>query len=174
MHYFCCMETLDWLQKIIKSGNLCEEYTHKVEFAKSKKQIADVAFDYNGASFLCEMQERGMPLNYRVIKKEFAPFINGKYISENITKSGAKYSVSIWCECEDYEVEVNTTVATFLGCELDVVIPKNKCVIIFADAKCKIRIFCMDNASCNVYYWGEAQVENPKNNNKIKIKKRNG
>lgn len=168
------METLNWLQNIIANGSLCDEYTRKVDVARSKKQIADIALDYNGASFLCEMADKGMPLPYDVLEKEFKPFINGRYASEHTTASGTTYDVAMWCRHPEHEVVASTTVTTLLGCELDVVVPKNHYAVLFVDANCKIRVFCMEGARCRVNYWGDAIVENPKQNKYIKIKKRNG
>lgn len=167
------MKTFDWIQHIIAEGKLCDQYTDKVQKAVSKKALADIALDYNGASFFCEMEQAGYPIDYDVLKKEFAPFINGKYRSEHDTKSGITYTTSLWCRYnDDYEILVDTTVATLLDCELDVVIPENHYTTLFVNKSCKLRIFCMDGAMCNVYYWGDAIVENPKNNKNIKIRKR--
>lgn len=167
------MKTFDWLNKIIEDGRLCEQYTEKVRNAISKKGLVDIALDYNGASFLCEMDAVGYTLGYDVILKEFAPFINGKYVSEHTGKSGVTYTTSLWCQYkDDYEVEIGTTVATLLDCQLDVVIPKNHYATLFVDKNCKLRIFCMEGATCKVYYWGDAKIENPKDNANITIRKR--
>lgn len=168
------MQTLDWLNSIIEQGKLCDTYTEKVDVAKSKKQLADIGLDYNGASFLCEMADQGMPLSYEVLKKEFRAFINGRYYSENDTANGKVYTVGLWCQYEEPEVTVNTTVATFLDCDLNVIIPNNHYAILFVDSNCNLRIFCGSGSICKVNVWGDANIENPENNNKIKITKRNG
>lgn len=167
------MQTLDWLHSIIEQGKLCDTYTEKVDVAKSKKQLADIGLDYNGASFLCEMENQGMPLNYDVLKREFRAFINGRYYSENETSGGSVYTVGLWCQCDEKEVTVKTTVATFLDCDVDVIVPNNHYAILFVDSNCKIRVFCGSGSICKVNYWGNAKIENPENNSKIKISKRN-
>lgn len=166
------MKTYEWIQHIITEGKLCDQYTEKVQSAISKKALADIALDYNGASFLCEMDVAGYPLPYEVLIKEFAPFINGKYYSEHKSKSGVTYTTALWCRYDNYEVEINTTVATLLDCQLDVIIPKNNYVTLFVDKNCKLRIYCMEGAICKVNYWSGAIIENPKNNKNIKITKR--
>ena len=162
----------DWIDKVIDSGNLCEEYTDKVHEAKSKKALMDIVLDANGSKFLVDMDEHGFPLPYDTIKREFGAYINGRYVSEYTTKNGGHYNSSIYCCYEESECLVDTTVATMLGCKTNVRLKDNSYVFIYADKNCDLTIHIQESARCKVEYWGDAKISIVGCDNNVKLKHR--
>lgn len=153
------MKTKDWLDTIMNAGLLCGTYMGKVSDAKSKKQLIDICFDANGINFLCEMQEKGVPLPYETICSEFAPFINGKYVAEYRNEKSHGYTSKLYCCYNEPEIKVDTTVCTILGYKGTVVVEKNNYAKIYIDKNCDVKIKLEDNAKANVEYWKGAKVE---------------
>lgn len=163
----------DWLNKIIEADKLCSQYIDKVQVARNKKQIADIGLDANGACYLCKMQSLGYELPYEVIKKEFAPFINGRYIAKLASKNGGEYSSATYCEFDEKTVIINATITTFLGCSLAVYIPEYSYSQLYVDGGSKITIHCPKNAHCMVDFWDGAEVAiSEDSEGKVKLKKR--
>ena len=110
----------EWINKVMASGHLCEEYTNKVHEARSKKALMDIVLDANGSSYLCEMDSQGITLPYEPILKEFGAYINARYVAEYEGKNGGHYNSCIYC-CYDEDVcFVETTCVTMLGCKTNV------------------------------------------------------
>lgn len=152
------MDFNTWINKVIESGNLCVEYKAKVDDAKSKLQLMHLCLDSNGSTYLCEMQEKGYPLPYEVINKEFRSYINGRYNAEFKNDKGNGYTSSIYCCYAEDELLIDTTLTTMLGCNTDVYIRPNDFVKIYADKNCELHISCPDSSRCIVEYWNGAQI----------------
>lgn len=148
----------EWIKKVIETGNLCGGYTDKVHEAKSKKKLMDVCLDSNGASWLPEMQAKGMPLPYETILKEFGSYINGRYKAEFKNEKGHGYTSSIYCCYAEDECLIDTTLTTMLCCNTDVYIRENDFVKIYADKNCELHISCPDSSRCIVEYWEGAKI----------------
>jgi hypothetical protein len=88
------MKTSEWLSNIIENGALCGNYTDKVNEAKSKLQLFRLCCDANGANFLMEMQEKGMPLPYETITKELTVVLN-KHVALSIVDKEAEITENI-------------------------------------------------------------------------------
>lgn len=163
----------DWLNKIIEADKLCSQYIDKVQVARNKKQIADIGLDANGASYLCKMKSLGYELPYEVIKEEFAPFINGRYIAKLASKNGGEYSSATYCEFGEKTVIIESTITTFLGCSLDVYVLDYGYSQLYVDKNCKINIHCGKGAQCVVDFWDGAEVTiSEDSEGRVKLKKR--
>lgn len=152
------MDFNTWINTVIKTGNLCEDYKVKVDDAKSKLQLMQVVLDANGSSFLQEMQAKGMPLSYETINKDFRSYINGRYKAEFKNEKGNGYTSSIYCCYAEDELLIDTTLTTMLGCNTDVYIRPNDFVKIYADKNCELHISCPVSSRCIVDYWDGAHV----------------
>lgn len=153
------MEFHEWLNSVIKSGNLCDVYKDKALDAKSKLALVRLCLDSNGASYLCEMQAKGYPLSYETICNKFRSYINSRYVAEFKNERGSFYNSSIYCCFDESDIEINTTLTTILGCTCDVWIEKNDFVKIYADKNCKLMIHCHETSRCIVEYWDGAIIE---------------
>lgn len=153
------MKTSEWLSNIIENGALCGNYTDKVNEAKSKLQLFRLCCDANGANFLMEMQEKGLPLPYETICKEFASYINGRYVAEYKNEKGNGYNSCLYC-CHDKDnIFVDTTLCSVLGYTGRIVIAKNNFAKIYLDKNCDVQIQLQDGARCIVEYWKGAKAE---------------
>lgn len=154
------MDFKSWLNKVIETGNLCNEYKDKALDAKSKASLMQLCLDSNGASYLCEMDAKGLPLSYETITTSFRSYINGRYIAEYKNDKGNGYSSCIYCCFSDSsDINIETTITTILGCEADVWVRKNDFVRVYADKNCKLMIHCHETSRCIVEYWDGAIVE---------------
>lgn len=152
------MDFKTWINTVIKTGNLCEDYKVKVDDANSKKQLLDIVLDANGVSYLCEMETKGYPLPYETIHRQFGSYINGRYKAEYKNEKGNGYTSSIYCCYAEEEMLVDTTLTTMLGCNTDVYIRENDFVRIYADKNCELHISCPPSSRCIVDYWDGAHV----------------
>lgn len=165
-----CMDFNEWLCKVKSRGLLCGAYSEKVDNAKSKKYIMDLALDANGASYLCEMDSKGYPLPYEVILKFFSSYVNGRYVSEHKNDKGNGYTSCIYCcYSESDSIEINTTLTTLLGCSANVYIKDNDFCKIYADKNCNLRIHCPITSRCIVEYWKGANIVVLDNCDKVEL-----
>jgi hypothetical protein len=153
------MKTTEWIENIIKNGALCGNYTDKVNEAKSKLQLFRLCCDANGTSFLMEMQEKGMPLPYETITKEFASYINGRYVAEYRNEKGNGYTSKMYCCFDEDTILVDTTLCSVLGYTGRIVIAKNNFAKIYLDKNCDVQIELQDGARGIIEYWKGAKVE---------------
>jgi hypothetical protein len=164
------MNYSEWIDDIICQGLLCDEYATKVQQAKSKKQVVDIALDANGVSYLQEMMEKGHALPYDVIRNDFRPYLNGRYVSVHKNgENGREYTGSVYFE-QINDLLVHTTITSLLNCECNVIVPKNSIALLYSDGNCTIHVICMENAKCKVYHSGDLRVTSEGSNVKI-IKK---
>lgn len=147
------MKTTEWIENIIKNGALCGNYTDKVNDAKSKLQLFRLCCDANGANFLMEMQEKGLPLPYETITKEFASYINGRYIAEYKNEKGNGYTSKLYCCFDGNPIEVDTTLCSVLGYSGSIIVKKNNFAKIYLDKNCNVTIALEDGAKAIVEYW---------------------
>ncbi len=162
----------EWINKVISSGHLCEEYTDKVNVARSKKALMDIVLDANGLIFLQEMDKEGIALPYDTILKEFGSYINARYIAEYEGKNGGRYNSCIYCCYDEDECLVETTGVTMLGCHTNVRLKDNAYVFIYADKNCNLTIHVQDSSRCKVEYWGDAKINIVGCEKNVKLKHR--
>lgn len=159
-----------WLNSVIKSGNLCNEYKDKAVSAKSKMELIRLCFDANGASYLQEMQSKGFELPYEVICSKFGSYINGKYIAEYVNEKGNGYTASLYCCFSDSDhIDIQTTITSILGCKTLIRVRENDFVRIFVDKNCELTIDCPLSSRCLVEYWKGAKIEVNGNYDKVEL-----
>lgn len=164
------MKFKEWLNKVIVSGNLCDEYATQASQSKSKTSLMDIVLDANGVSYLCEMDSKGFALPYETILSEFKSYINGRYVFTKKNDKGNGYTSTVYCCYSDSDsILITTTLTTLLGCNTDVVIKDNDFVRIYADKNCQLRINCPVTSRCIVEYWEGANVEVVDNNDKVEL-----
>lgn len=161
------MDIREWFDNIIDSGNLCEEYTTKYHESSSKKQLVDLALGGRGITYLCEMKDKGYGAPYEMLTRQFAPYINGKYV---FTSEGEHPYTSVIYVSYNGEIEVRTTALTLLGCEATIHIHDYTCVHLFVDGGSKIKIICPRTSKCYVDYWNGATFEYDDSKNNILFK----
>lgn len=166
------MKVKDWIGDIIDNGLLCREYTERVKAAQSKADFMNIILDINGVTFLQEMDRKGHSLSKDIILDEFAPYINGRYIGRYVNEDNTEYTSCIYCyHC--YDVEPTTTLTTFIGCRLNVMIPENSYMMLFVDKDSELDVQCPKSSNVKIECWGECKVNIVGENHKgIKIKRR--
>lgn len=166
------MRYSEWIKSVIESGNLCGAYQDKTMNAKSKLDLVRICLDANGASYLCEMQAKGIPLPYETICKEFKSYINGRYVAEFKNERDNGYDSCIYCCYSDSDsIEINTTLTTILGCKLKAHIREYDFVHLYIDKGCEIELHCPKTARCMIDYWDGAKIDvyNPQESGKVEL-----
>lgn len=149
------MQTFEeWLNEVISSGNLCEEYIEKLNNAVSNKQIMDIMMDANGISYLPEMERAGIPLPYDIIHNRFGNYFNGNYIAEFRNDKGNGYNSKIYCEYKEDEIIADITLLCVLGYTGTIKIEQNNFCEIYLDSKCDVKIKCPNTAKVIAHHWG--------------------
>lgn len=165
------MKTLEWLNNEIIPNNLICDEVAKVDDAKSKKQIYEVACGAKGLYYLPEMQLKNKLLSYDIIVEEFGRYINGKYKPEIKNSDKAfGYTSCIYCNHDD-EVVVDTTGTCLLNCRSEVSIAPHHHAQIYADSNCKLTVHCPDSSSVLVTCFGDAHISADDSKSNIKIKR---
>lgn len=164
----------EWINNLIRTGNLCSGYSEKVSSSKSKLQMMRIVLDANGISYLPEMDAKGLPLPYDTILREFKNYINGNYIAQFSNDKGHGYSSSIYCcYSEGNEIHVNSTLSTYLGCSnVTLKINENDFVHLYIDKNCDLSIDCPESSKCLVDYWEGANIDTSKSKGNIILTKR--
>lgn len=150
------MDIHEWFEEIIDSGNLCEEYTSKYHNSRSKKQLVDLALGGRGITYLCEMRDKGYGAPYEMLTRQFAPYINGKYV---FTSAGEHPYTSVIYVSYEGDIEAHTTAITLLGCNVAINIHDYTCVHLFVDGGSHVTINCPLTSRCYVDYWNGATFE---------------
>lgn len=148
------MDIHEWFEQIIDSGNLCEEYTTKYQESQSKKQLVDLALGGRGITYLCEMRDKGYGAPYEMLERQFAPYINGKYV---FTSDGDNPYTSVIYVGYEGDIEARTTAITLLGCKAKVNIHDYTCVHLFVDGGSEIEVSCPPTSKCYIDYWKGAK-----------------
>ncbi len=149
----------DWINDIIGKGILCEGYTDKLTQSHSKLQVMRIVLDANGISWLPEMDSKGYPLPYDTILREFKNYINGNYVAEFYNERGNGYTSALYCCFSDSnEIDVNTTLAVFLGCSnVTLSIAENHIAHIYLDKNCDVNVVCPETSKVIIDYWDGAK-----------------
>jgi hypothetical protein len=134
-----------------KRLGLCQEYTDKVDKAKSKKAFMDICLDANGMPWVARSIAKGWGLTAEYICREYAPFNNGKYVRDMDGYTSAMYCLD--GKGDDIAAIRATTTALiaidFIG---TIYIPKNRiCEMHLVNCKCYIK----GDGKANVYIYGE-------------------
>lgn len=141
----------EFLTKAKRLG-LCKEYTEKVDRAGSKKAFIDIALDANGLSWVADCICKGL-LSAQYIAREFAPFINGKYV-----RDADGYTSTLYCGF-DGEIRISTTCALIVDCRGVIRVDRPICELYIADSDVEI----VGSGQANVYLYGsEADIRDPK------------
>lgn len=144
----------EWIKKITLADELCASYYDKVKKSVSNKRLVDIVTDSNGMTYLCEMEQKGMPLPYEVITSRFGSFINGRYIAEHKTEKSRSYTSAIYC-CFQGNINAETTLLTLLGCDCSVLVKDNHIIQIYCDKNTELNICCPSTSKAIVHYWGK-------------------
>lgn len=115
------MNTLQDFFDNAKERNLCERGAKIWEHCQSKKALMDFCLGSWGMNYVATAICQGWAIDPEVIKEEFAPFINGKYVRD---KDG--YTSAIYC-CTDDDIVIKTTSALIIKCGGNINIEKHVC-----------------------------------------------
>lgn len=77
--------------------------------AKSKRQLMDLCLSAKAIPYVCEAIAEGWGISPDVAHKEFAPFINGKYV-----RSADGYTSTLWCYPDNVEIKIDSTTALII------------------------------------------------------------
>lgn len=115
--------TLEDFRKNATEHGICE-MSADWDKCKSKKQLIDLALSIRGIEYIAKAISEGWGIDAEIICREFAPFINGKYVRD---KDG--YTSALWCSfkekspAEIYATQTALLVIGFIG---NIYIPKNR------------------------------------------------
>lgn len=141
------MKTLDWIKKNISNGNICLEYSYRINSAKSKVGIFESFCDLSGFMFLCEMSQKEEGLPYEIFERDFKRYINGGYVAKMDL-----YTAAVYCSYDDAEpIDAVESLYLFLNSRARVVIPKGSRTIILADAKSDIELVVGEDSVVRIY-----------------------
>ena len=141
------MKTLDWIKKNISNGNICLEYSWRINSAKSKVGIFESFCDLSGFMFLCEMSQKEEGLPYEIFVEDFKRYINGGYVAKMDL-----YTAAVYCSYDDAEpIDAVESLYLFLNSRAKVNIPKGSRTIILADAKSNIELSIGEDSVVRIY-----------------------
>ena len=159
----------EWINNLMSVGLLCGDYTDRVNSAFSKRQLADIGLDANGISYICRMAQKGYPIPYETLLKEFKSFINGNYIYESKPNDrGYTYKTEMYV-CYKGDINVRTTAIAILGSKVMLKVKDFSVTDIHVDKNSDIEIECPLSSRCRVYLYGDAKVNILNNREKVKL-----
>ncbi|MBO8472536.1 MAG: hypothetical protein IAB81_02770 [Bacteroidetes bacterium] len=124
---------------------ICDGYLSRWKECRSRKEMFDLGCTTEGQMFLSKCSSEGWGFSRDSIVSEFAPFINGRYVSRHEGDNGRSYLSKIYCGYKG-GVKADTTLCGFIGCDCSVVVPRNMVCRIYADASSVLHVFCQDSS----------------------------
>lgn len=125
--------TLEQFRKNATEHGICE-MSSDWDKCKSKKQLIDLALSIRGIEYIAKAVSEGWGIDAGTICREFAPFINGKYVRD---KDG--YISALYCSFKEEspaEIYAEQTALLVIGFIGNIYIPKNRiCEIHAVDSK---------------------------------------
>lgn len=154
--------TLEQFRKNAAEHGICE-MSADWDKCKSKKQLIDLALSIRGIEYIAKAVSEGWGIDAETICREFAPFINGKYVRD---KDG--YTSALYCSFKEEspaEIYAEQTALLVIGFIGNIYIPKNRiCEIHLVDSKC----YVVSKGKANIYVYGDTKVLN-ENEASIKV-----
>ena len=146
------MVDLEQYRENAQSHGICREYERLWESAKSKKQIFDMALGVKAVDYICDSIAKGWGLSPEYIAKTFAPFINGKCVSNQ-----KGYDSKLYCM---YNGEVNADVSLIclINCNAKLTMPKWAVCQIYCVGDCKIDL-AGDGTPIFICYGEESAIQ---------------
>lgn len=146
--------TLEQFRKNATEHGICE-MSADWDKCKSKKQLIDLALSIRGIEYIAKAISEKWGIDADTICREFAPFINGKYVRN---KDG--YTSALWCSFKEdspAEIYAEQTALLVIGFIGKIYIPKNRiCEIHAVNSKIKFE----GKGKCNVFMYGESKGYN--------------
>lgn len=115
--------TLEQFRKNATEHGICE-MSADWDKCKSKKQLIDLALSIRGIEYIAKAISEGWGIDADTICREFATFINGKYVRD---KDG--YTSALWCSFKEEspaEIYAEQTALLVIGFIGNIYIPKNR------------------------------------------------
>lgn len=115
--------TLEQFRKNASERGICE-MSADWDKCKSKKQLIDLALSIRGIEYIAKAVSEGWGIDAETICREFATFINGKYVRD---KDG--YTSALWCSFKEEspaEIYAEQTALLVIGFIGNIYIPKNR------------------------------------------------
>lgn len=146
--------TLEQFRKNAAEHGICE-MSADWDKCKSKKQLIDLALSIRGIEYIAKAINEGWGIDAETICREFAPFINGKYVRD---KDG--YTSALYCSSKEEspaEIYAEQTALLVIGFIGNIYIPKNRiCEIHLVGSRCYIK----GDGRGNVYTYGDTEIYN--------------
>lgn len=101
----------EFLERSKANTPACKEYALKIMHAKSKMEVFKAALEVQSVEFLCKAIDEGWGITSDEICRDFAPYINGKYVF----KDG--YSSEMYCRFNG-EIKAESTMYCFIDCNV--------------------------------------------------------
>lgn len=114
---------LEQFRKNATEHGICE-MSADWDKCKSKKQLIDLALSIRGIEYIAKAISEGWGIDADTICREFATFINGKYVRD---KDG--YTSALWCSLKEEspaEIYAEQTALLVIGFIGNIYIPKNR------------------------------------------------
>ena len=115
------------------------------------------------------MAQKGYPLPYETLLKDFKSFINGRYVYESQPNArGYTYKTEMYVSYSG-EIDVRTTAIAILGCNVRLRLKEYAITDIHVDENSSVEIDCPLSSRCRVYLYGDAKVNIINNSEKVKL-----
>lgn len=144
--------TLEQFRKNATEHGICE-MSADWDKCKSKKQLIDLALSIRGIEYIAKAISEGWGIDADTICREFATFINGKYVRD---KDG--YTSALWCFSNDIgsneptEILASQTALLVIDFVGGITIPKNRiCEIHAVNSKFNL----MGDGEARLYFYDD-------------------
>lgn len=101
----------EFLERSKANTPACKEYSLKIMHAKSIAEIFATSLEIQSIEFLCKAISEGWGITSDEICRDFAPYLNGKYVYED------KYTSEMYCRFKG-EIKAKSTVYCFIDCDV--------------------------------------------------------
>lgn len=145
------MRFKEYLYRLSGPYRMCDKYADLVRPSNTKIELLELGLDINGMAFLAKMSTNPDNPDYELIRKEFGPYANGRYVRNK------KYTSSFYLFYGE-DVNINTNLTLFMQCDCKVIVRDYDVVSLFVDSGSKIHLELGENSNVTVHTYGDAEV----------------
>lgn len=125
---------LEKYREIAEENGMCSEYIKMWDECGSNKQMMDMFMGVKAIDFVFDSIAKGWGISPDTIREKFAPFLNGRYKSE---QNG--YQSMMFCKYKG-AVLADTTIIGIIGSDMDIEVPSTSVCEIYVTGKSNIRV----------------------------------
>lgn len=151
------MESIERFKLNAIERDLCSEYALKWQQCKDKESLFSLSLIPQSIPYMATSSFRGWGLSVKDLKTDFADYINGKYIVNNL--DGVKGATGSFYVDYDNDISDVNTVMHFMSCkDMKISIPKYRAISLYISNSSNVKIDIPVGFTC-IYLYDNSTID---------------